>query len=345
MTRTTWKVARMQKMMIDIQKPLTPESLMLCVAGCRALERDLQRGVQVVAVVAEQDVDAHPEDRRQQHEGDDEPHRQAFAAGEVLAGDPPPLSSPGGEFADQQQETSSTHTAVMPKALSTHHADAANSWLQSMDGANGFRFHRTTLSCAWRPSTPLCGKLPQHSARRRVMGRGPSVAWSNPPARGNRADRYHASQGVEQRRAFAGGSVRTRSDRVTIDTLGRYHAPRTLNTCPRRNQRPAAPKSAEQSILEAARRKHRQGSGPVDGAGARLVGVRRQGRRHSTTSSCARPPSCWYSTSWPSRPTSRSSSRSRGRRPNAQPRLRPFDVQLARRAAHARGRRRRDGDR
>ena len=29
MTRPTWKVARMQKMMIDIQKPLTPESLML----------------------------------------------------------------------------------------------------------------------------------------------------------------------------------------------------------------------------------------------------------------------------------------------------------------------------
>ena len=38
-------------------------------------------------------------------------------------------------------------------------------------------------------------------------------------------------------------------------------------------------RSCQQPVLEAARRQHRQGPGPLDGAGARLGGVRREGRR------------------------------------------------------------------
>src|SRR5258708_4589684 len=42
----------------------------------------------------------------------------------------------------------STQIAVMPKALTTHHIDWANSWLQSMDGVNVAE-SIGRLSCAW----------------------------------------------------------------------------------------------------------------------------------------------------------------------------------------------------
>ena len=135
---------------------------------------------------------------------------------------------------------------------STHSVEARSSLLQSTDGAN--------------PSSP----------------------FDETPPRGVR--RHRSAAKLPQRRMPGAGPCRTHVEAAA----GTSCSPRTVNTCPRLRPRPktARPSRAEQPILEAARRQHRQGPGPVDG---RRCAPRRSSTTRpptSTTRSCARPPSC-----------------------------------------------------
>ena len=78
-------------------------------------------------------------------------------------------------------------------------------------------------------------------------------------------------------------------------------------------------KWCRQPILETARRKHRQGPGPLDRPGKAPPPNSTRRPTTSTTSSCERPPSCCTSRTSPSRKTSRSSWRSRGKPPSGRP--------------------------
>ncbi len=71
MTRATWMVAKMAKTAMENQKPSLPEFFTGVVAVAEARGDHLEAGHHVVALIAEQDVDANARDHRQQQ------HRRA----------------------------------------------------------------------------------------------------------------------------------------------------------------------------------------------------------------------------------------------------------------------------
>ena len=73
------------------------------VAGQVTLHGDRRGGVQVVALVAEQHVQPHPDDHRQQHGAQGNPRSHAVPSGEVRAGDGPELPAPDGEPGDENE--------------------------------------------------------------------------------------------------------------------------------------------------------------------------------------------------------------------------------------------------
>ena len=81
-------------------------------AGVRTLEGQLQRGEQVVGVVADQHRQPDRDDHRQQHRGEHQPDPQAAPADEVATGDPPELPAPlgaAGDRGDQQCQAQHGH--------------------------------------------------------------------------------------------------------------------------------------------------------------------------------------------------------------------------------------------
>ena len=73
------------------------------VTGAEAFEGHLQRGVEVVAEVTQQDVEPNRDQGGEQHHTQPHPHHNACATAEIAAGDPPELPAPGGEAGQQNQ--------------------------------------------------------------------------------------------------------------------------------------------------------------------------------------------------------------------------------------------------
>jgi hypothetical protein len=88
---------------IDIQNPLLPEFLTASSPPHPGGDH-LEAGEHVVALVAEEHREAHPDDHRQQQRRQHEPDPDALAAAEVGAGDAPELAPPRGEPGDEHQD-------------------------------------------------------------------------------------------------------------------------------------------------------------------------------------------------------------------------------------------------
>ena len=84
------------------------------VARAGALERGLQRRVQVVAVVAEQYADPHCDHHRQQQQTEQAPHRDALSAGEICTRDAPEFAAPLSEPDDRDRNDKQTCRADRP---------------------------------------------------------------------------------------------------------------------------------------------------------------------------------------------------------------------------------------
>ena len=84
-------------------KDRRPKSVYASVSRRTGLESDLQRREQIVGVIAEKDVDANNEDRRQQQQPDHCPHRRALPALEIVTSDAPELAPPLGRPLDHHE--------------------------------------------------------------------------------------------------------------------------------------------------------------------------------------------------------------------------------------------------
>ena len=74
------------------------------VTGPSALESDLERRVQIIALIAQQDGEPHRDQRGEQQHTQPHPHRHAGAAAEVAPAHSPELPAPGGETGQQYQD-------------------------------------------------------------------------------------------------------------------------------------------------------------------------------------------------------------------------------------------------
>ena len=71
--------------------------------GGDSLQGDLKRGEHVIGVEADQDADAHRDDREHQQQRQHRPDHHALPAGEIPAGDTPELTTPLRQPRDQEE--------------------------------------------------------------------------------------------------------------------------------------------------------------------------------------------------------------------------------------------------
>ena len=99
--------------LIDIQKPSTPECLMVRVATCGTLERCLSAGEHVVALITEQHRQPDRHNERTATVPPTQPHPPRLRPDEVAAGDAPVLATPPGDV-PQHYEHHQEQIAAMP---------------------------------------------------------------------------------------------------------------------------------------------------------------------------------------------------------------------------------------
>ncbi len=150
--RATFAMTSAARMSIAIQKPCIAASF----ASAIAFEGSLQRGELVVGLIAEQHDKAYVDHHQHQQHAEESPHRDALAALEVIAGDPPELPAPRRVAGDQGRHD--------------HHADRGE---HPGLGHPQRRRHQLVAPIQGRRERFHAGKLPGMVTPARVLSRRP----------------------------------------------------------------------------------------------------------------------------------------------------------------------------